>query len=102
MALIEAGNVDGLVLGAFRVIDRLQATPRETLYRVFDPSRSSPALLRHLAETEMADAIHPDEYRQRFGATAALPHPNLAATYAVQEINGRPAVLQEWVSGLAS
>jgi hypothetical protein len=39
MALIEAGNLDGLVLGPVRVIDRLQATPREAVYRVFDPHR---------------------------------------------------------------
>src|SRR5262249_30684454 len=32
----------------------------------------------------------------------AVPHPNLAATYEVQEISGRPAALQEWVSGLTS
>jgi hypothetical protein len=102
LALIEAGNVDALVLGPYRVIDRVQATPREILYRVFDAERGAPALLRHLAESEMADAVRPDEYRQRFGAAAAVPHPNLAATHAVLDINGRPAVLQEWVSGLPS
>ena len=37
LALIEAGNLDALVLDRFRVIDRLRATPREALYRVFDP-----------------------------------------------------------------
>lgn len=102
MALIEAGNVDGLVLGPYRVIDRVLATPREVLYRVFDPKRASVALLRHLAEPEMSDAVHPDEYRQRFSAAANVQHPNIAATYSVTEINGRPAVLQEWVNGLAS
>jgi len=102
MALIEAGNIDRLMLGSYRVIDRMQATPREVLYRVFDPERGGLALLRHLAEGEMADAVHPDEYRQRFGAAAKLSHPNLAATFGVLEINGRPAVLQEWVSGLPS
>ncbi len=102
LALIEAGNLDGLMLGSFRVIDRIQATSHETLYRVFDPQRGSMALLRHLAEAEMADAVRPDEYRQRFAAAAKVPHPNLAATFSVQEINGRPTALQEWVSGLAS
>jgi hypothetical protein len=102
MALIEAGNVDGLVLGPYRVIDRVLATPREVLYRVFDPKRASVALLRHLAEPEMSDAVHPDEYRQRFSAAANVQHPNIAATYSVTEINGCPAVLQEWVNGLAS
>src|SRR5262249_47842198 len=100
LALIEAGNVEGLVLGPYRVIDRVQATPREVLYRVFDAERGAPALLRHLAESEMADAVRPDEYRQRFAAAVKAPHPNLAATYAALDINGRPATLQEWVSGL--
>jgi hypothetical protein len=103
LALIESGNLDALVLGPTRVIDRLQATAREAVYRVFDPRRAGEGgtvLLRHLAEAEMQDAVHPDEFRQRFGALAALAHPNLAATLEVLEINGRPAVLQEWLSGL--
>src|SRR5262249_46744225 len=89
------------VLGPVRVVDRLQATPQETVYRVFDPRRGQEALLRHLAETEMLDAVRPDEFRQRF-AQAVLPHPHLAATLEVLEIAGRPAALQEWLTGLAS
>ena len=43
LALIEAGNVDGLVLGPVRVLDRLRVTPRETVYHVFDPRRGEEA-----------------------------------------------------------
>lgn len=100
MALIEASNLDGLALGRFRVVDRLQVTPHETIYRVFDPKRSETALLRHLSEAEMQDAVHPDEYRQRFAAAAFVSHPNLVGTWEVDDIQGRPAVLQEWVTGL--
>jgi hypothetical protein len=100
MALIEAGNLDGLVLGPVRVIDRLRATPREAAYRVFDPRHNGEALLRHLAEAEMQDAVHPDEFRQRFGTAAAVRHAHLASTFEVLEILGRPAVLQEWLTGL--
>lgn len=102
LALIEAGNLDALVLGRLRVIDRVRATPRETVYRVFDPARRAVGLLRHLAETEMHDAVRPDEFRQRFAAAAAAPHPYLANTIEVLEINGRPAALQELVVGLTS
>jgi hypothetical protein len=102
MALIEAGNLDGLVLGPVRVIDRLQATPREAVYRVFDPRHGSEMLLRHLAESEMDDAVRPDEFRQRFTAAAEVRHENVAATREVLEIAGRPAVLQEWLHGLPS
>jgi chromosome segregation ATPase len=100
MALIEAGNLDGLVLGPVRVIDRLPSTPREAVYRVFDPRRNTEALLRHLAESEADDAVHPDEFRQRFAAAAAVKHGNIALVLEVLEIAGRPAALIEWVNGL--
>ena len=107
LALIEAGNLDGLVLGRFRVIDRLRATPREALYRVLDPTRLDARgggvfLLRHLAEAEMHDAVHPDEFRQRSAAARDAAHPNLAAVVEVLDIAGRPAVLLEWPTGLFS
>lgn len=101
LALIEAGNLGGLVLGRFRVIDRLRATPRETLYRVFDPSRPGGVyLLRHLAEAEAQDAVRPDEFRQRFAAARDAAHPHLAAVLEVLDVGGRPAALVEWPAGL--
>jgi chromosome segregation ATPase len=102
MALIEAGNLDALVLGPVRIIDRLQAGLHEAVYRVFDPRRNCEALLRHLAESEMADAVRPDEFRQRFAAVAAVQDAHLAGTLEVLDIAGRPAVLQEWLNGLPS
>jgi chromosome segregation ATPase len=107
LALIEAGSLDGLMLGRLRVVDRLRVTAREAVYRVFDPTRADgPSrglfLLRHLSESEMDDAVRPDEFRQRFAAARGAAHPNLAATVEVLEINGRPAALQEWLVGLPS
>ncbi|OWK34473.1 FHA domain-containing protein [Fimbriiglobus ruber] len=107
LALIEAGNLDRLMLGRFRVVDRVRVTSKEAVYRVFDPTRpGGPTrgvfLLRHLAEAEMEDAVRPDEFRQMFAAAASAAHQNLAATLEVLEINGRPAVLQEWLAGLFS
>jgi chromosome segregation ATPase len=102
LALIEAGNVDALVLGPTRVIDRLRATAREAVYRVFDPRRGQEVMLRVLSENEAVDAVHPDEFRQRFAAAAGVQHPHLAATLEVLDVAGRPAVLQEWVAGLPS
>jgi hypothetical protein len=94
------------MLGRFRVIDRLLSTPREAIYRVFDPqgrdADTGTCLLRHLSEAEALDAVRPDEYRQRFSAARDLAHPNVGATLEVLEINGRPAVVQEWLHGLAS
>jgi hypothetical protein len=101
MALIEAGNVDGLMLGPVRVIDRLRVTPHEAVYRVFDPRRGHEGVLRHLAEAEMRNRGHADDFRQCF-AQATLSHPHLAVTWEVLEIAGRPAALQEWLTGLSA
>jgi hypothetical protein len=107
LALIEAGNLDALVLGRFRVIDRLRVSPKEALYRVFDPKRAAERsggvyLLRHLGEAEMADAVRPDEFRQRFSAAREAAHANLAGVVEVLDVNGRPAVLQDWLTGVSS
>jgi hypothetical protein len=100
MSLIEAGNLAGLVLGPVRVIDRLASTQYEAVYRVFDPVRNVEALLRHLAESEMHDAVHPDEFQQRFAAAASVQHGNVAGVLELLSIAERPAVLLEWVNGL--
>ena len=102
LALIEAGNLDGLVLGRLRVVDRLMVNPRESIYRVFDPRRGGAALLRQLGEADAGDADRAAEFRERFEAATAIRHDNVAATLEVLDINGRPAVLQEWVAGLSS
>lgn len=103
MALIETGNVDGLTIGPLGVIDRLRVTPHENVYRAIDPragATTGPVLLRHLSETDTSDADRAQEFRDRFAALAELRHPHVLATIEVMEINGRPAALQEWVSGL--
>lgn len=101
LALIESGSLSKLMLGRFHVIDRLVYSTRESIFRVNDPQRDKgTCILRQLGEAEMADPIHPDEYRQRFAAVRDLAHPNLAATLEVLELNNRPAVVQEWLTGL--
>ena len=105
LALIEAGNLDGLALGRFRTIDRLRATPRETAYRVFDPERAAEpsrglVVLRLLSDAEMQDAVRPDEFRQRFALLSAAADPHLVNVLDVLDVNGRAAAVTEWVAGL--
>jgi chromosome segregation ATPase len=102
MALIETGQLDGLVLGPLRVVDRLRITAHEAVFRVFDPRRSQEAILRHLGE---ADAVQPErvaEFRNSFNRALAVQHAHIAATLEILDIAGRPAVLQECLIGLAN
>ncbi len=99
LALIEAGNVAGLMVGPVRVIDRLRTTAHEVVYRVFDPRRGREAVLRHLSTEALRDAGHAADFRARF--TQALgADAHRAETYEVLELVDRPAVLQEWLTGL--
>jgi chromosome segregation ATPase len=116
MAMIEAGNFDSLVLGPVRVLDRLRVTAQETVYRVFDPRRDAEtepgatatgipggsALLRHLTESATTEPSQIEDFLAGFTAASKITHPNLAATWEVLDIQGRPAVLQEWLTGLPS
>jgi hypothetical protein len=99
LAVIEAGDLAALMLGPVRVIDHLRATAHEAFFRVFDPRRNRAALLRHLVRAELLESARRDEYRQRF-AKAILNEPHVDATVEILEIQGRPAVLQEWLEGL--
>jgi trichohyalin len=99
LALIETGNVSGLMLGPFRVIDRIRQTGHETVYRVFDPRRGSEALLRHLDEEDAVDAVLPDEFRERF-RHLTLADAHVAGTLEVLDIGDRPAAVLEWLTGL--
>jgi len=99
LALIEAGNIDSLLLGPLRIIDRLRVSAQESVYHVFDPRRNQEAILRHLAEEQSRIAGRADEFRREF-SQAILNEPHLAQTLEVLDIAGRPAVLQERLTGL--
>ncbi len=101
LALIETGNLAGLMLGPVRVIDRLRTSPHETAYRVFDPRRGVEAVLRHLSEGDLADPLKPEDFRKHF-RQAMLNDPHVGNTLDVFELAGRPAVLQEWLTGLTA
>src|SRR5262249_29582364 len=66
------------------------------------PRLGQELLLRHLSEAEATDAVHPDEFRQRFAAAASVSDPHLVAVREVLEIADRPAVLQELLAGVPS
>ncbi|MFQ3592663.1 MAG: hypothetical protein SNJ82_05655, partial [Gemmataceae bacterium] len=102
LAMIEAGNPEALLLGPLRIVDKLPSGPREAVFRVYDPRHDRDCILRHLAESEMIDAVRPDEFRARFSAAQSLEHGNITQVFEVLEIHSRPAALVEWVNGLPS
>jgi hypothetical protein len=98
-SLVDAGTSDKLALGPIWALDLLRTTPHETIYHAMDSRRGGEVLLRHLAEPMLRDSARVASYRQCF-TKAILAEPHLAQTLEVLEIDGRPAVVQEWLAGL--
>ncbi len=100
LELIETGNLEALVLGPLRIVDRLRLTPLETVYRVFDPRRGEEALLRQLGAAVAED--RKAEFRGRFEKACGVRHAHVASTLEVLDMDGSPAALQEWIVGVPS
>ena len=89
MALIEAGNLDGLVLGPVRLVDRLRSGPREPVYRVFDPRpRGDPP---PPGRGRMHDAVRPDDSGSASRRGGGAPPRTWRRLTRRMEIDGRPA-----------
>jgi hypothetical protein len=55
--------------------------------------------MRHLTAEALHDAGHAEEFRAGF-TKAIMNDPHVAGSYAVLDVAGRPAVLQDWLTGL--
>src|SRR5262249_30326292 len=97
LSLIEADNVDGLVLGPVRVVDRLRANAQEIVYHVVDPRRGHDAVLRHLAQDQLRIPGRAEEFKKSFSQIVAAcgqdQETSLVRTFEVLEIADRPAAL---------
>lgn len=102
LSQVESGRPEGLHTGPLVILERLPCGSREVVHAVHDPRRGADGVLHQLEESEMADAARPDEFVQRATAVGALESENLQAVWEVLEIDGRPAVLREGVSGSGS
>lgn len=99
IAVVEAGQYGALALGPFRVVDRVKQSPLESIYRVFDFRRGREALVRVLGDDAAHDAVLPDEFRQRFTRLLSA-ETHVAGALEVLDIDGRPAVVEDWLVGL--
>ncbi len=97
---LEAGRLEALRVGPLRIVDRLRLTSIETVYRVFDPRRGEEGLLRRLSPSVGSE--RQAEFRRQFGQASLIRHDNLAETWELLEMDGAPAALQEWVTGIPS
>ena len=85
--------MDELVMGRFRVLERIGSGGMGTVYRAFDER-----LQRQVALKEV-DAHDPDRVLREAQAAARLNHPAIVTLYELGERDGRAVLVSELVPG---
>ncbi|MGH2986387.1 MAG: protein kinase domain-containing protein, partial [Solirubrobacterales bacterium] len=85
---------DELLMGRFRVLERIGSGGMGTVYRAFDER-----LQRHVAVKEIASA-EPERVLREAQAAARLNHPGIVTLYELGERAGHAVLVSELVPGL--
>ncbi|MGH2987749.1 MAG: protein kinase domain-containing protein, partial [Solirubrobacterales bacterium] len=85
---------DELLMGRFRVLERIGSGGMGTVYRAFDER-----LQRQVAVKEIASA-EPERVLREAQAAARLNHPGIVTLYELGEREGHAVLVSELVPGL--
>jgi serine/threonine-protein kinase len=101
LLLGEAGTpmAAGAMAGPYRVVRPLGQGGMGMVYLAEDTRLARPVTLKVLHSQDTADAKRRERLRLEARAAAALVHPNVAAVYALEEIDGQLCIVSEFVPG---
>lgn len=95
---MPAGQLEGAILGAYRLVEFLGAGGMGEVYRA-----QHTRLDRMVAVKVLTNAGHApgmvDRFRNEAQIQASLHHPNLATLFDFLELDGRPCIMMEYVDG---
>lgn len=91
----------GLLVGTYRVIERIGTGGMGEVYRARDEVLGRSVAIKVLSDERARDATHVARLEREARALAALNHPNIAAIYAVQSARDGhgPALVLELATG---
>ena len=104
-ARASAGDArDGMLtlgqhVGKYHVIDLLGSGGMGRVYRAVDPTLGREVAIKGLSDAFRGDAQSLRRFEREARVLAALSHPNIAAIYGFEELNGSPYLVLERVDG---
>ena len=86
-------------IGDYRVLERIGAGETAEVYRARDTRLGRTAAIKVLTSDVAMDPAHGPAFVTEANLAASLGHPNLAALYEIDEQDGRPHLVFEFVPG---
>lgn len=97
----EAPLAPGLHLGRYEIRDLLGSGGMGRVYRALDPSLGREVAIKALAHTFRDDSGNLRRFEREARVLAVLSHPNIAAIYGFERLDGAPYLILECVDGEA-
>jgi Tol biopolymer transport system component len=89
----------GQQLGRYQILDLLGAGGMGRVYRALDATLDREVAIKGLADAFRGDSRSLRRFEREARVLAALSHPNIAAIYGLERLNGSPYLVLERVDG---
>lgn len=96
---ILAGRYKGLVIGAYRVLDKIGAGGMGIVYLAEHEKLQRRVAIKILPEDKTKDKLALERFYREARAAAALDHPNIVKAFDVSEQNGMHYLVMEYIDG---